>query len=367
MTVYSKYFFLVLLGLFSIESRAQLIQHSIGGDSTKTVSLEGYADIYFGYDFNEPSDKNRPYFVSHSRHNEFNINLAYLSLKYSSERARACFTPGFGTYMNANYATEPGSLQFLVEANIGLKPFKRKEIWIDAGVFVAPYTTETAITHDQLLYTRSLGADFSPYYLTGLRAAIPIARSINLYLYLVNGWQVIQDVNNALSVATALEWKLSKSLTFNWSTYFGDERTAQHSDYKSRIFSDLNCLYQPNKRLSLSLDLYGGLQDRDEPNDASGWYQWNLNGRFFITSNHSLGARVEYFRDANTIVAIPVTAATRFDCASASLGYSLIITENVSVHAEGRYFFSDEDIFLNPEGQPSKQDALLIGGITAKF
>jgi hypothetical protein len=59
--------------------------------------------VYYGYDVSKPEHGERPYFVSHHRHHEININLAYLSVRYTAPRARAVFTPGFGTYMNANY------------------------------------------------------------------------------------------------------------------------------------------------------------------------------------------------------------------------------------------------------------------------
>ena len=101
-------FQLVLLPaiLSALSLNAQFLQWSPNADTTGNprVTLEGYVDTYFAFDFNQPKDANRPYFVSQHRQNEFNVNLAYLSLKYASDRVRATFTPGFGTYMNANYA-----------------------------------------------------------------------------------------------------------------------------------------------------------------------------------------------------------------------------------------------------------------------
>ena len=73
------------------------------------VTVEGYIDAYYAYDFNKPVGGNRPYFVSMARHNEMTINLAFVDVKYSSSRLRARFVPGFGTYINANYAKEPGA------------------------------------------------------------------------------------------------------------------------------------------------------------------------------------------------------------------------------------------------------------------
>lgn len=67
-----------------------------------------YIDIYYQYDFNKPSNNNRPSFVySHNRHNEFNLNLGYLKAGYADSNVRANLALAAGTYMNANYASEP--------------------------------------------------------------------------------------------------------------------------------------------------------------------------------------------------------------------------------------------------------------------
>ncbi len=349
---------------------AQSVRISPAGDSTRTITLEGYADVYFGFDFSEPSDAGRPYFVSQSRHNEVNVNLAYLSLRYSSSRARAVFTPGFGTYMNANYAAERLTLRNIVEANIGIRPFKNKAIWIDAGVFSAPYTTENAIAHDQLLYTRSFAAEYSPYYLTGVRATLPLGRELNLYLYLVNGWQVIQDLNAPLSFGSALEWKPGNKVVVNWSTYAGNEHAASQPQYEGRYFSDLYLVYNPTSRLSLSADFYAGYQRREDSvtrRSPGCWYQGNVNGRCFLTRSQSIALRAEYFQDAQAAVILPVTGVPHFDCASASLGYNLAVTGNAAFHAEGRIFGSRYEIFNDQHGYRSKHAAMLIAGLTAKF
>ena len=78
-----------------------ILADSLNSGSGK-ITLEGYLDTYFVYDFNKPPSGDRPYFVSMARHNEMTINLAYVAVKYSSSRLRARFAPGFGTYMNAN-------------------------------------------------------------------------------------------------------------------------------------------------------------------------------------------------------------------------------------------------------------------------
>ncbi len=123
-------------------------------------------------------------------------------LKYSSSRIRARFVPGFSTYVNSNYASEKGTLKNIIEGSIGVKISKKKNIWIDAGIFGSPYTNESAISKDHLAYTRSMAAENVPYYLAGVKLGLPIAPKLNAYVYILNGWQRIEDPNNKMSVGT---------------------------------------------------------------------------------------------------------------------------------------------------------------------
>ena len=144
-----KEYILIFVCLISVACVKAQVTNTATMDTTSfsrkgKLSIEGYVDTYYAYNFNKPSSNDQPYFVSMARHNEVNINLAYIDLKYSSSRVRARFVPGFGTYINANYAQEPGSLKNIIEASAGIKLLEKKNIWIDFGVFGSPYTNESA-------------------------------------------------------------------------------------------------------------------------------------------------------------------------------------------------------------------------------
>ncbi len=45
-------------------------------DTTAKLTVNGYVEAYYSYDFNQPTTNERPSFLySHNRHNEFNVNL----------------------------------------------------------------------------------------------------------------------------------------------------------------------------------------------------------------------------------------------------------------------------------------------------
>ncbi|HXO77942.1 MAG TPA: outer membrane beta-barrel protein, partial [Puia sp.] len=263
-----KKFRLLVAGmlLLSWQIQAQDVKDSSFSVKLKkgTLSLEGYVDAYFSYSFAHPKDAVHPYFVSFNRDNEVNVNLAYISLKYTSDRVRATFTPGYGTYMNGNYASERQTLQNILEANVGVKLFKDKEIWLDAGVIGSPYTNESAYSFDQIPYTRSLGPENVPYYLTGAKLTVPLSSKWTAYLYLLNGWQVIQAQHDPLDFGSQLEYKPNSKWDINWNTYIGNESSTVNPGYKARYFGDIYASFTPSEKWSFTADAYMGWQRRME-------------------------------------------------------------------------------------------------------
>lgn len=306
------------------------------------VSIEGFLDCYYAYNFNEPENNNQPYLVSMARHNEININLALIDLKYSSHRIRARVVPGFGTYVNANYARENGSLKNLIEANTGIKLFKSKAIWLDVGVLGSPYTNESAISKDHLAYTRSFAAENVPYYLSGVKLSLPLSKKVNTYFYLVNGWQQISDQSSSKCFATQFEYRPTGNLLLNWNTYIGNEQSAIDSVKGLRIFSDVFMIYN-NDRWAATASVYAG-QQQAESGDRY-WWQANIIGRYAISPEISVSARGEYFQDNDGSLIIPITQQDHFRSYGTSMGININVDSNLLFRTEARYLFSDLPVY----------------------
>ncbi len=335
------------------------------------VQINGYVDTYYGFDLNQPKDSWRAYAVSSPRHNEININLAYIDIRYQEEMVRARFVPGVGTYINSNYATEAGTLKNIVEANVGVRLSEKKGIWIDAGVLGSPFTNETAISKDHLLYTRSFAAENAPYYVTGARLTLPINKKLTAYGYVLNGWQIITDVNNPLSGALQLEYKPTDKLLINWNNYIGSEESKQNPLFGNRFFTDLYFIYQPVKWFSATADVYGGLQNKLDTitgkRDNFAWWQFNVCARIKPNPKLSFSYRFEYYDDPNAIVVIPITNTKGFSTFSESLGIDRFIGNHAIFRIEGRHFFSSKEVYLNQEDKNSKNGFLLMSSLCVWF
>lgn len=326
-------------------------------------TIEGYIDTYFAYDFNKPRSGDRPYSVSMNRHNEMTINLAFIDLKYSSSRLRARFVPGFGTYINANYAAENTSLKNIVEASAGVKLFANKNIWVDVGVFGSPYTNESAISKDHLAYTRSFAPEFVPYYLSGIKLSTPINNKFNFNFYLLNGWQQIGDSNNNKAIGTQVEFRPNNFWLINWNTFIGNETSITDPTIGTRYFTDIFFIYTKAKWALTGCAYFGS---QEQSTTQANWWTANLIARYALSDKVSMSLRTEYFEDTKGVQVMPITNATSFSTFSSSLGVNIAIAENMLFRTEGRFFQSQQEIFMR-SGDAVKTSSLLTTNLTIWF
>lgn len=342
---------------------------TLGGEQIGKLRIGGYIDTYYGYNFNNPASANIPYMVSMHRNNEVTVNLAYIDLRFNAQRLRARIVPAMGTYMNANYVKETGVMKGMLEASAGVKLHKTKEIWLDAGVLGSPYTNESAISREHLMYTRSFAAENSPYYLSGAKISVPITQKITFTGYFINGWQQIQDANNQKSLGTQIEYRPNTKNLINWNTYLGDERSATSPDYRTRYFTDLYWIHNPDGRFSFTACVYGGMQERlniRKHISHNYWGQANYIARWRIKKDKWISARAEYFADPENVILSSINGDKKYAATSGSLCYTVKMFDNALFRIEGRHFYSDSKVFRD-NTTPVNQSTWLITNLTLWF
>lgn len=78
----------VLTGALLLGSAGTAHAQPRPADSTRTVSFGGFVDAAYAYDMNRPAGRDRAFTTQPARHNEFNINLAFIEAKLLSGRVR---------------------------------------------------------------------------------------------------------------------------------------------------------------------------------------------------------------------------------------------------------------------------------------
>lgn len=333
-----------------------------------SIAWSGYVEVYYQYDFNKPADNNRPAFIySHNRHNEFNGNLGYLKGSYSAERVRANLALAAGTYMNANYAAEPGVLKNIYEANAGVKLGKKKNIWIDAGIFASHIGFESAVSKDCRTLTRSMAADNSPYYEAGAKITYtPDNGKWLLSGLALNGWQRINRVtgNSLISWGTQLQYIPSGKVLLNYSTYIGTDKP--DSARLLRVFHNLYGVFTISQKIGLTIGFDIGTEEKAlSGNGTNNWYTSVGILKYTINDEWAVAGRIEYYNDKNGVI-IPTGTINGFKTAGYSITLDHSPLKNVLVRLEARSLNSKDNIFIK-QTQAVNSNASIAVSIAVSF
>ncbi|MFN8286308.1 MAG: porin [Chitinophagales bacterium] len=345
--------------LDSLRNDAALLtaEDSSGAEKAKpwkgTLDLSAYIEAYYIYDFNQPQSGNRPAFVySHNRHNEFNVNHAFVRLAYNAPRLRAAVAIMAGTYANANLSAEPGVLKNIFEANAGINLLKKKQLWLDAGIFAAHIGFESAIGKDCWNMSRSILADNSPYYESGAKLTYNSNNGRFLASVLVlNGWQRIQRVggNSLPSFGWQVQGNVSGKLVINSSSFIGTDKP--DSARQMRYFHNFYAVYTPVDKFGITIGFDAGAEQKAKGSKQYNvWYTPVLIARVTPIEKLALAARFEYYNDRNGVI-IATSSPNGFETFGYSLNIDVIPFANAMIRMEGRLFQSrKDDIFEKKNG-----------------
>lgn len=336
-------------------------------DSTRraALSVSGYAELYYLGAFHRSGANTQPGFLySHHRQGEAALNLGFIKISHSTARTRASLALAAGTYMNANYSAEPGTLKHVFEANAGIRISKNRELWLDAGIFPSHIGFESAISKDCAVLTRSLAAESSPYYESGVKITYN-SRNKKWLLsgMLLNGWQRItrQSGNTMPAWGTQLQYKPNDQLLLNYSSFAGSDKPDSFRLF--RLFHNIYGVIRIHARSELTLGFDIGTE-QILPGSARQhtWFTPLAVFKYTFTAKWGLGARAEYYHDPAGVI-ISTGTANGFRTGGFSLNVDYTPFPNVLTRIEARYLRSRDAVFGNgtERGHPFITSSLAIG------
>lgn len=333
------------------------------------LTISGYAEAYYSYDFNKPDNHTRPSFIySHNRANEVNLNLGFVKAAYSNDKLRANLALGVGTYMNANLAPEPGVLKNIYEANIGIKISKNNNLWIDAGIMPSHIGFESAIGKDCWNLTRSILAENSPYYESGVKLSYT-SKNDKWFLsaLVLNGWQRIQrvDGNNTPAFGTQVTYKPNAKISLNSSTFIGNDKP--DSIRQMRYFHNLYGIFQLTGKFGITAGFDAGMEQQAKGSKKmNAWYSPVLIAKLNTSAKTAIAARAEYYNDEKGVM-IATNTANGFKTWGFSANFDYSILPNAVWRIEARTFSSKDDIFLKDKGNAAANNTFITTALALSF
>ncbi|MBX2901350.1 MAG: porin [Cyclobacteriaceae bacterium] len=234
------------------------------------------------------------------------MNHVWVGCWYNAPKYRFAIAAQEGTYVEDNYPEEPLGVRNVLEATLGFRLRRDKSIWVDAGVFPSHIGFETAGSKTNWTLSRSVMAENSPYYLSGVK----VSWKPNLYWEMVlaacNGWQRIYQ-NGKLLPALSSQVKFTQEKTiFNWSLFYGKVNTGHL--LATRYFSNLYGQFFATNKIGFIIAVDAGLQH--ERNHYYKWWTAVGTSQYQITPKLRSAARVEYFHDPAGVLTNPLNLIT---------------------------------------------------------
>ncbi|HEU4859373.1 MAG TPA: porin [Chitinophagaceae bacterium] len=303
--------------------------------------ISGYADIYYQYDFNKPPDKLRPPFLyNFKKHNEINTNLILLKASYDGKKIRANLGVMAGNYSRYNLAAEPEFFRYIYEASIGYK-FSEK-VSLDAGILPSHIGCESAIAKDNWNLSRSILAESSPYYETGIKFNYTPNDQWTFSLLGLQGWQNIKDYNSSKAFGTQIIFVPNEKMIVGSSSFIGNEKP--DSAKQVRLFHNFHFTYHVSSKLKTLFMLDFGAERNADKEGYNKWMGTALLLQYSFTTKFVAAARAEFYRDKYGVI-ISNYLPGQFETTGLAFNLDFHPTKNFVIRAEMRSLHSKTTIF----------------------
>ena len=309
------------------------------------ITFSGFLETYYSNDFqNSNTEKKLPFLYNYNRQNEGNLNIGLLRAKFAFENGYGSFALHSGTYVEDNYANE--KMKYISEAYLGLYLDTSKKQTLEAGIMPSYIGFESATTASNLTLTRSILAENSPYFMTGVKYNYTPSAKWSFSGLLTNGWQRINKPNKKAlpSFGSQIAFKPSDNATLNWSVFIGDEPIV--TNLRTRYFSNLYYDFKWKNKFRTIAGFDFGIQKSTDGTGYSNWFSPVFITQYTINSKWQTAVRGEYYQDVNNVM---IASVKEFKTFGTSLNFDYLPNSKMKIRTEARYFNSKETVFLRNE------------------
>jgi hypothetical protein len=300
------------------------------------------------------------------------VNLAYIEAKVSGPRLRGRLALQAGTSVQSNYAGEPtiGTVsgpslsRFIQEAVAGYQV--APSVWVDAGIFLSHIGMEDFISKDNLTYTRSLSADFTPYYESGVKLTWQATPRLSALFTVVNGWQNVSENNQDKAVGARLDYARSSSTTLSYYNFVGNEAASN----RLRVFNGVGFKSGLTPALTLQGNFDYGTQQKAQNAGTSTWWSTGLIARLQVAQVVAVSGRLERYQDPDQVIVVTGSPGG-FKATTSSIGVDVTPVGPIRVmwRNELRGTWAGDAVFPNRSASTgtAKSNTLLVTSLALTF
>ncbi len=214
---------------------------------SKYFTGEFRADMNLVYDFNHPQDHTLVGSSELGRTTEVQVQQLGLGGDFHCENVRGRIMTQFGMYstMTPRNDASPSKGQwqtdnayrYISEAYGGYHWDALHGVNLDAGIFMSYIGLFSYYNFDNWAYQPSYVSSNTPWFFNGLRLQVFPSDRLKLELWLINGWQSYNMLNNTPGIGASLNWRPTGSVNLISNNYFigadtlgNQKRTRRHTD-----------------------------------------------------------------------------------------------------------------------------------------
>jgi hypothetical protein len=201
----------------------------------------GFVDVGYLHSFNHPGNK-----LFRSRGTTFHLDAVELNMAGAYVRRTPSEWSRWGAelFVHAGQddevfgfsATAPNMaghewLRHLGPANISYVAPVGKGLTVQGGIFTSLIGYDSLYAKDNANYTRSWGADFTPYLMMGANAAYPLTDKLIGTVYVVNGYAHLSHANGVPSSGFQLAYKATPKVTIKETVFWGPHQANTSTEF----------------------------------------------------------------------------------------------------------------------------------------
>lgn len=281
-------------------------------NDTPKITLNGLIDMYYMYDFNHPAPgalvSGRAFDV---KSDSFSLSLLELNVNRAVTKASPLgftATVTLGKTADIVNATEPGGVNTYKYLQQLYATYLLGNTTVDFGKFVTMMGYEVIESSSNDNYSRGLLFTYAiPFYHMGFRVTQPISSTLSSQLFLVNGWNDVEDENGGKTIGTDLNWTPNSkvNLILNWLG--GDEGSATTGGgigfatpgIRNTQTLDFVGVFNLTSILKLGLNVdYASAKGKGGASSGN-WSGEAVYARYQMPRGNAVALRMEHFEDPN--------------------------------------------------------------------
>jgi hypothetical protein len=337
-------------------------QNTNSSSISDTLHLQGFFDVYYVYDFHcgEEGQKRQSFFYNYNRHRELNLNIGVLKATWKHRQWITDMGLHSGTYVTDNYASENEILRHFSELSISRRFYNY--FIIRAGIMPSHIGFEGTMPFEQITLTRTLMAENSPYYMTGISFSKKFFKTLECQFLALTGWQRILPLPGRKIPALGFRWWYSNPE--GWSANLSAYVDPLNSDtvHNGRKFINSYLIYN-HKLFCLIAGLDAGLQpELISKNNKKSWHAASFLFQYRFHKFWKSSLKWEYYSDRSLVI---ISSPLPFFTHGFSGNVDLQIRD-LLFRIEIRYLLSDNPAFAC-KGNYSRQNLTLAFSFSYRF